>query len=80
MEQIRIKVEQKVPGLDIELSQLMEDLIGDLVAVPQPIEMQVCPATTAPPSTHRRKRSLRQSARSTAWSVCATGSTLPATR
>jgi multidrug efflux pump subunit AcrB len=30
-----------VPGLDIELSQLMEDLIGDLVAVPQPIEIQL---------------------------------------
>ncbi|MDE1893567.1 MAG: efflux RND transporter permease subunit [Xanthomonadaceae bacterium] len=41
MEQIRTQVEQKVPGLDIELSQLMEDLIGDLVAVPQPIEVKL---------------------------------------
>ena len=41
MEQIRIQVEHKVPGLDIELSQLMEDLIGDLVAVPQPIEVKL---------------------------------------
>jgi len=41
MEQVRIKVEQQVPGLDIELSQLMEDLIGDLVAVPQPIDIQL---------------------------------------
>lgn len=41
MEQVRTKVEQNVPGLDIELSQLMEDLIGDLVAVPQPIEIQL---------------------------------------
>ena len=41
MEQVRSKVEQNVPGLDIELSQLMEDLIGDLVAVPQPIEIQL---------------------------------------
>jgi CzcA family heavy metal efflux pump len=41
MEQIRGEVEQHVPGLDIELSQLMEDLIGDLVAVPQPIEIQL---------------------------------------
>ncbi|MCX7515234.1 efflux RND transporter permease subunit [Frateuria hangzhouensis] len=41
MEQVRTQVEQKVPGLDIELSQLMEDLIGDLVAVPQPIEVQL---------------------------------------
>jgi len=41
MEQVRGEVEQHVPGLDIELSQLMEDLIGDLVAVPQPIEVQL---------------------------------------
>lgn len=41
MEQVRGEVEQHVPGLDIELSQLMEDLIGDLVAVPQPIEIQL---------------------------------------
>ncbi|TAL86652.1 MAG: efflux RND transporter permease subunit [Rhodanobacter sp.] len=41
MTQIRTKVEHNVPGLDIELSQLMEDLIGDLVAVPQPIEIQL---------------------------------------
>jgi CzcA family heavy metal efflux pump len=41
MTQVRSAVEQKVPGLDIELSQLMEDLIGDLIAVPQPIEIQL---------------------------------------
>ncbi|MFI4969346.1 MAG: efflux RND transporter permease subunit [Lysobacterales bacterium] len=41
MEQVRGEVERTVPGLDIELSQLMEDLIGDLVAVPQPIEIQL---------------------------------------
>lgn len=41
MAQVRGEVEQRVPGLDIELSQLMEDLIGDLVAVPQPIEIQL---------------------------------------
>jgi CzcA family heavy metal efflux pump len=41
MEQVRSQVEQHVPGLEIELSQLMEDLIGDLVAVPEPIEIQL---------------------------------------
>ncbi|HEY8328108.1 MAG TPA: efflux RND transporter permease subunit [Rhodanobacter sp.] len=41
MAQVRGEVEEHVPGLDIELSQLMEDLIGDLVAVPQPIEIQL---------------------------------------
>ena len=41
MDQIRTQVEQQVPGLDIELAQLMEDLIGDLTAVPQPIEIKI---------------------------------------
>ena len=39
MEEVRTKVEGEVPGLNIELLQLMEDLIGDLTAVPQPIEI-----------------------------------------
>jgi multidrug efflux pump subunit AcrB len=30
-----------VPGLDIEMALLMEDLIGDLTAVPQPIEIKL---------------------------------------
>ncbi len=30
-----------MPGLKIELAQLMEDLIGDLTAVPQPIEIKL---------------------------------------
>ena len=41
MDEIRSQVEAKVPGLDIELAQLMEDLIGDLTAVPQPIEIKI---------------------------------------
>jgi CzcA family heavy metal efflux pump len=41
MAQIRHQVETQVPGLKIELAQLMEDLIGDLVAVPQPIEIKL---------------------------------------
>jgi CzcA family heavy metal efflux pump len=41
MDQIRSRVEKEVPGLDIELAQLMEDLIGDLTAVPQPIEVKI---------------------------------------
>lgn len=41
MDQIRTQIESKVPGLDIELAQLMEDLIGDLTAVPQPIEIKI---------------------------------------
>jgi CzcA family heavy metal efflux pump len=41
MDEIRAKVEHRVPGLKIELAQLMEDLIGDLTAVPQPIEVKL---------------------------------------
>lgn len=41
MDDVRAKVESQVPGLDIELAQLMEDVIGDLTAVPQPIEVKI---------------------------------------
>ena len=41
MAEIRGKVEHDVPGLQVELIQLMEDLIGDLTAVPQPIEVKL---------------------------------------
>jgi CzcA family heavy metal efflux pump len=41
MADIRQKVLSQVPGLDIETAQLMEDLIGDLTAVPQPIEVKL---------------------------------------
>ncbi len=39
MDDIRGKVQGRVVGLDIELLQLMEDLIGDLIANPHPIEI-----------------------------------------
>ena len=41
MASLRDQVQQQVPGLQIELSQLIEDLIGDLTAVPQPIEVKI---------------------------------------
>lgn len=41
MEEIRHKVETQVPGLSVEMAQLMEDLIGDLTAVPQPVEIKL---------------------------------------
>jgi multidrug efflux pump subunit AcrB len=41
MNEVRTKAQMAVPGLDIETAQLMEDLIGDLTAVPQPIEVQI---------------------------------------
>ena len=41
MDEVAGKVEANVPGLEIETAQLMEDLIGDLTAVPQPIEVKL---------------------------------------
>ncbi|SFL18279.1 efflux RND transporter permease subunit [Rhodanobacter glycinis] len=41
MEHIREQIVAKVPGLDVDVSQLMEDLIGDLTEVPQPIEIKL---------------------------------------
>lgn len=41
VEDVRTRVERTVPGLSVEMAQLMEDLIGDLTAVPQPIEIKL---------------------------------------
>ncbi|ODU34701.1 efflux RND transporter permease subunit [Sphingopyxis sp. SCN 67-31] len=41
MTSMREKIAAEVPGLQVELIQLMEDLIGDLTAVPQPIEVKL---------------------------------------
>ena len=41
MDDVRAEVEKKIPGLEIEMALLMEDLIGDLTAVPQPIEIKL---------------------------------------
>ncbi|MBI2801128.1 MAG: efflux RND transporter permease subunit [Gammaproteobacteria bacterium] len=41
MAELRAEIAARVPGLTIETIQLMEDLIGDLTAVPQPIEVKL---------------------------------------
>ncbi len=41
MSEVRERVEHDVPGVEVELAQLMEDLIGDLTAVPEPIEIKL---------------------------------------
>ena len=41
MDEVASRVQATVPGLEIETAQLMEDLIGDLTAVPQPIEVKL---------------------------------------
>ena len=38
---VRARVEAEAPGVRAEFAQLMEDLIGDLTDVPQPIEIKV---------------------------------------
>ena len=41
MADLRARIDARVPGLTIETLQLMEDLIGDLTAVPQPVEVKL---------------------------------------
>ncbi len=41
MDEMRDRVHAKVPALDIDMALLMEDVIGDLTAVPQPIEIKL---------------------------------------
>lgn len=41
MDDVRQRVLAQVPGLEIDLLQLMEDVVGDLTAVPQPIEIKL---------------------------------------
>jgi len=41
MDDVRDRIHQQVPALNIDLALLMEDLIGDLTAVPQPIEIKL---------------------------------------
>jgi len=47
MSDVREHVEHEVPSVEVELAQLMEDLIGDLTAVPQPIEIKLHSADPA---------------------------------
>ena len=41
MDDVRQKITNTVPALQIETSQLMEDLIGDLTGVPEPIDIKL---------------------------------------
>ena len=41
MDDVRAQIVSRVPGIQVEMLQLMEDLIGDLTAVPQPIEIKL---------------------------------------
>ena len=41
MTAVRERIRQRVPGLKVDTAQMMQDLIGDLTAVPQPIEIKI---------------------------------------
>ena len=41
MDDVRQRVEHSVPGLHIDLHQLIEDMIGDFTGVPQPIDIKI---------------------------------------
>ena len=41
MTEVRDAVNAQVPGLQIDLSQLLEDMIGDMTSVPQPVEIKL---------------------------------------
>ncbi len=41
MNDVREQVDHEIHGLTVETAQLMEDLIGDLTSVPQPIEIKL---------------------------------------
>ncbi len=41
MDDVRHQIETTVPGVRVAFAQLMEDLIGDLTAVPEPIEVKI---------------------------------------
>ncbi|MDE2070522.1 MAG: efflux RND transporter permease subunit [Gammaproteobacteria bacterium] len=41
MSEVRDAVNSQVPGLQIDLSQLLEDMIGDMTSVPQPVEIKL---------------------------------------
>lgn len=48
-------VAAKVPGVQVEVAQLIEDLIGDLTAVPQPIEVKLYASDPTILQTEARK-------------------------
>ena len=41
MSEVRAAINRQVPGLQIDLSQLLEDMIGDMTSVPQPVEIKL---------------------------------------
>ena len=41
IEELRHRLQREMPGLQTEFFQLMEDMVGDLTSVPQPVEVKI---------------------------------------
>ncbi len=41
IEEVRAKVAQRVPALDVEFAQLLQDMIGDLSNAPEPVQIKL---------------------------------------
>ncbi|HEX4076756.1 MAG TPA: efflux RND transporter permease subunit [Candidatus Acidoferrales bacterium] len=41
MDGLRAQIEQNVPGIDVEFSQILQDMLGDLEGTPEPVEVKV---------------------------------------
>ncbi|EPR43086.1 acriflavin resistance protein [Desulfovibrio sp. X2] len=59
MDDVRGRIERRVPGIEVETAQLMEDLIGDLTAVPQPVEVKLFYDTPGPLESTARQVAAR---------------------
>ena len=75
MDSVRRRILASVPGVSIEFSQVLQDLIGDLSGTPEPIEVKVFGADQAtieidrPPGSRNRLSQIpgMVDVRSTAW-------------
>jgi CzcA family heavy metal efflux pump len=41
MNDLRAQIEQNVPGIEVEFSQILQDMLGDLQGTPEPVEVKI---------------------------------------
>jgi CzcA family heavy metal efflux pump len=41
MDDLRTQIEKNIPGVDVEFSQILQDMLGDLEGTPQPVEVKL---------------------------------------
>lgn len=41
MDDLRAQIEKNIPGVDVEFSQILQDMLGDLEGTPQPVEVKL---------------------------------------